>query len=71
MTFEEWLAGIIKSKSINVSDMARQTGISYKAIYASLFQTGRVRELRSRELIAICKYAGINPMDFSEKERKG
>ncbi|MBD5555165.1 MAG: hypothetical protein HDQ95_07450 [Roseburia sp.] len=62
MTFEKWLSEIIESKSINLSDAAIKSGVSYRAVYNSLRGTGR--ELRSSELIAICKYVGINPMNF-------
>lgn len=63
MTFEEWLLRIIKEKSINISDMSRKLGIPYRAIYNSLCQGSR--ELRSSELIPICRYVGVNPMDFT------
>lgn len=62
MTFEKWLSGIIDSKSINLSKMAVELNFPYRGIYNSLHGTGR--ELRSSELIAICKYVGVNPMEF-------
>ena len=37
MTFEEWLACIIKKKSINISELARKTEIPYQLLYDSLF----------------------------------
>lgn len=61
MTFEKWLSEIIESKSINLSKMAREINVCYRAIYNSLH--GK-RELRSSELIAICRYVGVNPLDF-------
>lgn len=64
MTFEKWLSGIIESKSINLSKMAREIKVSYRAIYNSLCIESRGRELRSSELIAICRYVGVNPMDY-------
>ena len=66
MTYEEWLSGIIDSKSINLSKMAREINIPYRAIYNSLCSKERERELRSSELIAICKYIRVNPMDFGD-----
>lgn len=66
MTFEEWLSEIISSKSINLSKMSREVGIPYRRIYISLSGKECKRELRSSELIAICKYIGINPMDFAK-----
>lgn len=66
MTFEEWLSEIIESKSINLSKMAREIGVSYRAVYNSLRNTETDRELRSSELIAICRFLGVNPLDFAE-----
>ena len=65
MAFEKWLSEIIDSKSINLSKMARDIGISYRAVYNSL--RGTSRELRSSELIAICRYVGVDPMDFKRR----
>lgn len=64
MTFEEWLSEIIEDRSINLSKMARALNLSYKAIYNNLSKNGTGKELRSSEMIAICKYLGVNPMDF-------
>ena len=66
MTFEKWLAGIIKERSINLSEMARKTEIPYQSLNDSFFSKGRNRELRSSELLSICVYLGVNPMDFVE-----
>ena len=64
MTFEKWLSEILDSRSINLSKMSKAIGISYGAIYNSLYSKGSRRELRSSELIAICKYLGVDPMEF-------
>lgn len=64
MTFEEWLSEIIDSRSINLSKMSREIGIPYRAVYNSLRNVETSRELRSSELIAICRYLGVNPMEF-------
>lgn len=66
MTFEKWLSEILDSRSINLSKMSKAIGISYRAVYCSLYSKGSHRELRSSELIAICKYLGVNPMEFEE-----
>lgn len=68
MNFEEWLSQIIKDKNINISEMSRKTKIPYRSIYASLFDRNRYRELRSSELLKICRYVGVNPLDFQEDE---
>ena len=66
MTFEKWLAGIIKERGINLSEMARKTEIPYQLLYDSLFNKRKKRELRSQELIAVCVFLGVNPMDFAD-----
>lgn len=66
MTFEEWIAEILDSRSINLSKMSKAIDISYSAIYKSLYSKESSRELRSSELIAICKYLGVDPMEFEE-----
>ena len=58
----------VKEKGINVSQMARQTGISYGALYDSLLHEERDRELRARELISICIFLGVDPMFFADKQ---
>ena len=68
MTFEEWLADIIKKKSINISELARKTEIPYQLLYDSLFNKKKKRELRSSELLSVCTFLGINPMDFADKK---
>ena len=67
MEFEKWLASIIKNKGINLAELTRRTYLYYPSIYESLYGKRRSRELRSSEVIAICRYIGVNPMDF-EKE---
>lgn len=72
MSLEKNIASYIKEKAINLSKMSRQTGISYTALYDSLFNKDKNRQLRGRELVAICVFLGVNPMDFAEKpEEKG
>ena len=68
LEFEKWLASIIKDKGINLSQLARQTNLCYQSIYESLYGKRGCRQLRSSELIAICKYVGVNPMDFADKK---
>lgn len=69
MTFEKWLADIIKERSINLSELARKTEIPYQLLYDSLFNKKKKRELRSRELLSVCTFLRINPMDFADERR--
>lgn len=70
MGFEKWLASIIKAKGINLAELTRQTKLYYPSIYESLYGKRGSRELRSSEIIAICRYAGVNPMDFCKDSSK-
>lgn len=70
MSLEKNIASYIKEKAINLSKMSRQTGISYTALYDSLFNKDKNRQLRGRELVAICVFLGVNPMDFAEEPEK-
>ncbi len=69
MTFEEWLSEKLDKKSINLSKLAINTGISYQALYSSLYDKKKNRELRSHELIAICRNIGVNPMQYDKEAR--
>ncbi len=62
------LADYVKEKRINVSAMARDTGIPYMALYDSLLNDERDREIRGRELLRVCKFLGVNPMEFAEEK---
>ena len=59
----------VKDKKINISGMARDTGLSYQALYTSLCDEERERSLRDDELVTVCKFLGVNPMDFVEERR--
>lgn len=62
------VANYVRDRRINLSAMARDTGIAYAALYASLVDEKREREIRGRELILISRFLGVNPMDFAEKK---
>lgn len=66
---EENLAEIIKERKVSASAVSKETGISYMRIYDSIFNRNRNRPLRGDELIAICKYLKISPMDIGKKEK--
>ncbi|MCC8164388.1 MAG: helix-turn-helix transcriptional regulator [Lachnospiraceae bacterium] len=61
------IAKYVKSRGINVSKMARDTGIAYMALYDSLLNNDRDRDIRGQELLKICVFLGVNPMDFADK----
>lgn len=68
MTLEKWLSEIIKSRGINLSAMARLTGISYMSLYDSLMNDRKKRQLRGEELIKVCAFLGVDPREFAEQE---
>lgn len=62
------MAKYIKEKAINLSAMSRATGIRYSVLYASLGDKNRSRALSIDEAIVICKFLGVDPRDFADKE---
>lgn len=66
------LSRYVKEKGFNLSEMSRKTGVLYSALYTSLMDDERNRSLRDDELLLICSFLGVNPMDFAESgEEKG
>jgi len=66
MSLEKWLDEIIKNRGINLSEMSRLIGVPYMALYSSLRDKSREREIRGGELIRVCKFLDVNPLDFAE-----
>ena len=58
----------VRKKGINLSELSRSTKIQYRAIYDSLAKPERDRDLRDHELIKICTFLGVDPMDFADKK---
>ena len=54
----------IKHRRLNLSDMARQVNIPYSALYNSLFNEKRDRDLRVDEFLTVCTYLDVDPMIF-------
>ena len=61
------IADYIESKGISLRVAAYRTGISYYALYDSLVNKKRNRELRASEFLALCEFLGKDPMDFADK----
>lgn len=61
----ENVARHIRERGINLSRMARDTNIPYSALYSSVGENGRDRDLRDDELLAVCRFIGVNPMEFA------
>lgn len=60
----EELARYVNEKNVNLTEMSKKTGIAYMNIYHSIGVGNRKRSLRDYELLLICKYLKINPMDL-------
>lgn len=61
------VAEYVNSMGINIAKMSRDTGIPYRQLLSSLKDDGRERSLRDDEMIAICSFLKVNPMDFAAK----
>lgn len=59
------LAEYIGKIGVNISELARKTGIPYCSLYRSIGVDDPKRELRADELMSICNVLGVNPMDFA------
>lgn len=59
------LAAYTKSIGVNLSELSRKSGIPYSALYASIGDDRRERELRADEFTRICMVLHKNPMDFA------
>lgn len=70
MNLEKNISKYIKSKGINLTVMSKQTGVPYSALYDSLMNENKNRQLRGTELIAVCEFLEKSPMDFMDKREK-
>jgi len=57
----------VQNKGFNLSEISRKTKIPYMALYDSLMNDKRDRDLRVGEFLALCNHLELNPMDFAEK----
>ena len=60
----------VRQKGFNLSEISRKTGVPYMALYDSLMNDKRDRDLRVDEFLELCKHFGINPMVFYPDETK-
>lgn len=64
------IAEHVSEMGINISELSRKSGVTYSALYASLANNEKRRELRADELISICIVLKLNPMDFTEVKKE-
>ena len=55
---EKNIGDYIRLERVSLSEISRKTGIPYHSLYSSLLSNSHKRELRSSELIAVCKAIG-------------
>jgi predicted transcriptional regulator len=67
LTLEKWLSEIIKSRGINLSEMARLINVPYMALYNSLMDKSRHREIKGWELVKVCIFLNVDPREFAEE----
>lgn len=68
MTLEENISKCIEDRGIALTVVSRRTKIPYMALYDSLRNRSKRREIKGRELIKLCRFLDIDPRDFVEQE---
>lgn len=54
----------IRKKGFNLSEISRKTGVPYTALYDSVANEKRDRDLRVDEFLALCKHLELDPIIF-------
>ena len=67
MNLEEKLSKCIDDKGIALTVVSRRTGISYMALYDSLKNKAKKREIRGKELVKLCKFLDIDSRELVEE----
>lgn len=62
------LARYVKEKGINLSHLSRNVGIPYMALYDSLSNEGRSRDLRAGEACKICSFLNLDPLEINRED---
>lgn len=71
LTLEENISKCIEDKGIALTVVSRRTGISYMALYDSLRNKSKKREIKGKELVKLCKFLDIDSRDFAEETTGG
>lgn len=70
-TITKNVSDYIKKMGINLTKVSKDTGVPYMALYDSLLNKERNRELKAKEFISVCKFLNVNPMDFADQKEEG
>ena len=71
MTLEESLSKCVDDRGIALTVVARRTGLSYMALYDSLKNKSKSREIKGKELVKLCKFLDVNPMEMDFADESG
>lgn len=67
------VAKYIKDKGIKISVLSEKTGISRSSLdlsFSSYPSRTKQRMLKADELLDICDFLGLNPMDFKKDDKE-
>lgn len=62
------LAKYVCDKGISIAKLSKATGIPYMALYDSLLNSERKRDLRLGEALSVCAFLELDPRKFADKE---
>lgn len=62
------VSNYIRNKGINLSELSRDTGIPYMALYNSILNDKRNRDLRDEEFLGVCAFLRVDPRIFADKK---
>lgn len=65
LTLEENISKRIEDSGIALTVVSRRTGISYMALYDSLKNKSKKREIKGKELVKLCKFLDIDSREFA------
>lgn len=71
MSLEEKLSKCIDDKGIALTVVSRRTGIPYMALYDSLRNKTKKRDIRGKELVSLCKFLDVDPREFTDQKKAG
>ena len=65
------LAVYLKKLGVSLSKVSKGAGVPYMALYTSLFDDSRDRDLRVGEFFAVCRFLGVDPGEFADTRTDG
>ena len=64
------ISDYVRNNGIQISFLAKKTGINPKVLYNSIGNGGRLRPLRADEFLSICLALGCDPWIFATTDTK-